>query len=47
MQGDSNPSDSLDQEDALAQHQELSIDEMDVDEEPDDVAGWAADSTDI
>jgi hypothetical protein len=47
MQGDTNPFDSLDQEDALAQHQELSLDEMDVDEEPDDVAGWAADSTDI
>ena len=33
MQGDFNPSGSLDQEDAPAQHQEMSVDNMDVDEE--------------
>lgn len=33
VQGDSNPSGSLFQEDAPAQHQETSVDRMDVDEE--------------
>jgi hypothetical protein len=33
-QGDSNPSNSLYQEDVLAQNQEMSSDEMDIDEEP-------------
>ena len=51
MQNDSNPSDYLDQEDALAQNQEMSSDGMDVDEEqePDDEetdAGCESDSSD-
>jgi hypothetical protein len=48
IQGDSNTSSSLYQEDA--QHQEMSSDEMDVDEELDDGqmdAGCVSDSSDI